>query len=88
MTRKQRIAALAVTIAKFHVLEAEVKAKRLEAQEAHRRLLVEESYSLIDEYLLDEMFVDQYPTTDDQWEIDQQKLADLHDPLVYRVEGS
>ena len=88
MTRKQRIAALDVAISEFHVLEAKAKAKRLEAQEMRRQLLVEESYSLIDEYLLDEMFVDQYPTTDDQWEIDQQKLADLHDPLVYRVEGS
>ena len=88
MTIDQQITALDVVIAKFHALEAEAKAVRLQAQEQRKQLLVQRSFSRIDEYLLDDAFVDQYPTTDDQWEIDQQKLGDLHDPLVYRVEGS
>ena len=91
MTIDQQITALDAVIGKFHVLEAEAKAVRLQAQEKRRELLIMRSYSLIDQAVLDDAFVVEFgpaPTTDDQWEIDQQKLGDLHDPLVYRIEGA
>ena len=91
MTIDQQITALDAVIGKLHTLEAETKAVRLQAQEKRRELLILRSYSLMEQALLDDAFVVEFgpaPTTDDQWEIDQQKLADLHDPLVYRVEGS
>ena len=69
MTIDQQITALDVVIAKFHALEAEAKAVRLQAQEQRKQLLVQRSYSLIDQAMLDGAFVEvalgPAPTTDD-----------------------